>query len=141
VRVRDWKELNKKSVQPRSSSKKFATFVILCLAILVASFCILCTLLLMVTEKSKEIAIPKSLERSDGSILAIFMGEGMLIGAIGTSLRRRDRLCKPFKGLDRFFGLRLRMAEGVLTSIGCPISAGPHRFRAGGVIGGSSSPR
>jgi lipoprotein-releasing system permease protein len=38
----------------------------------------------MVTEKGKEIAILKAIGASDGSILRIFMGEGMLIGSIGT---------------------------------------------------------
>jgi len=104
VRVRDWKELNK-NLFSALKLEKIATFVILCLAILVASFCILCTLLLMVTEKSKEIAILKSLGASDRSILAIFMGEGMLIGAIGTYFGVATGFA-AIKGLT-VFGLRL----------------------------------
>src|SRR4029079_176845 len=83
LRIRDWKELNK-NLFSALTLEKIATFIILSLAILVASFCIICTLLLMVTEKSKEIAILKSLGASDRSILTIFMAEGMLIGSIGT---------------------------------------------------------
>ena len=49
-----------------------------------ASFCIICTLLLMVTEKSKEIAILKAIGASDRAILRVFMTEGLIIGAIGT---------------------------------------------------------
>jgi lipoprotein-releasing system permease protein len=64
--------------------EKIATFVVLSIAILVASFCIICTLLLMVTEKSKEIAILKAMGSSDRSVLRLFMTEGMLIGGIGT---------------------------------------------------------
>lgn len=104
LRVRDWKELNK-NLFSALKLEKIATFVILSLAILVASFCILCTLLLMVTEKSKEIAILKSLGASDGSILAIFMGEGMLIGAIGTYFGVATGFA-AIKGLTQF-GLRL----------------------------------
>jgi len=104
VRVRDWKELNK-NLFSALKLEKIATFVILSLAILVASFCILCTLLLMVTEKSKEIAILKSLGASDRSILAIFMGEGMLIGAIGTYFGVATGFA-AIKGLTQF-GLRL----------------------------------
>lgn len=104
VRVRDWKELNK-NLFSALKLEKIATFVILSLAILVASFCILCTLLLMVTEKSKEIAILKSLGASDRSILAIFMGEGMLIGAIGTYFGVATGFA-AIKGLAQF-GLRL----------------------------------
>jgi lipoprotein-releasing system permease protein len=51
---------------------------------MVASFCIVCTLLLMVTEKGKEIAILKALGASDGAIMRIFMLEGVIIGGIGT---------------------------------------------------------
>jgi lipoprotein-releasing system permease protein len=104
VRMRDWKELNK-NLFSALKLEKIATFVILSLAIMVASFCILCTLLLMVTEKSKEIAILKSLGASDRSILAIFMTEGMMIGAIGTVFGVATGFA-AIKGLT-WFGLRL----------------------------------
>ena len=83
LRVRDWKEMNK-NLFSALKLEKIATFVILSLAIAVASFCIICTLLLMVTEKSKEIAILKSLGASDSAVLRVFMLEGLLIGGIGT---------------------------------------------------------
>jgi lipoprotein-releasing system permease protein len=85
LRVRDWKESNR-NLFSALELEKIATFVILSLAILVASFCIICTLLLMVTEKSKEIAVMKALGASDQTILRIFMSEGMMIGGIGTLL-------------------------------------------------------
>jgi lipoprotein-releasing system permease protein len=84
LRVRDWRELNK-NLFSALKLERLATFVILSLAIVVASFCIICTLLLMVTEKSKEIAILKAVGASDGGILRVFMAEGILIGAIGTA--------------------------------------------------------
>jgi len=83
LRVRDWREMNK-NLFSALKLERFATFIILSIAIAVASFCIICTLLLMVTEKGKEIAILKALGASNGDILAIFMSEGMIIGAIGT---------------------------------------------------------
>ncbi len=83
LRVRDWKEINR-NLFSALKLEKIATFIILCLAITVACFCIICTLLLMVTEKSKEIAIIKSLGASDGTILRIFMLEGLMIGGVGT---------------------------------------------------------
>jgi lipoprotein-releasing system permease protein len=104
VRVRDWKELNK-NLFSALKLEKIATFVILSLAILVASFCIICTLLLMVTEKSKEIAILKSLGASDNAILKIFMTEGVMIGAIGTYFGVATGFA-AIKGLT-WFGLRL----------------------------------
>jgi lipoprotein-releasing system permease protein len=81
LRIRDWKEMNK-NLFSALKLEKIATFVILSLAIAVASFCIICTLLLMVTEKSKEIAILKAMGATDGAILGIFMSEGFLIGVL-----------------------------------------------------------
>lgn len=83
LHVRDWKEMNRQLFSALKL-EKLATFLILSIAILVASFCIVCTLLLMVTEKSKEIAILKALGASDRAILWTFMLEGIVIGAIGT---------------------------------------------------------
>src|SRR6185437_10400004 len=83
MRVRDWAEMNK-GLFSALKLESIATFLILSLAILVASFCIVCTLLLMVTEKGKEIAILKALGASDGAIMRIFMLEGIIIGGIGT---------------------------------------------------------
>jgi lipoprotein-releasing system permease protein len=104
LRVRDWKEMNK-NLFSALKLEKIATFVILSLAIAVASFCIVCTLLLMVTEKSKEIAILKAIGASDGSILRVFISEGLLIGGIGTVLGVLTGLvvCLSL----RWFGLRL----------------------------------
>jgi lipoprotein-releasing system permease protein len=83
LRVRDWQEMNK-GLFSALQLEKVVTFVILSIAIVVGSFCIICTLLLMVTEKSKEIAILKATGASDWGILRIFMSEGLLIGGIGT---------------------------------------------------------
>jgi lipoprotein-releasing system permease protein len=83
LRLRDWKEMNK-NLFSALKLESLATFMILSIAIAVASFCIVCTLLLMVTEKSRQIAILKALGASDGSIMRIFMIEGVVIGAIGT---------------------------------------------------------
>lgn len=84
LRVRDWRELNR-NLFSALKLERIATFIILSIAIAVASFCIICTLLLMVTEKGKEIAILKALGAADGSIMRVFMLEGIVIGAIGTA--------------------------------------------------------
>lgn len=83
LRIRDWKEMNK-GLFSALELEKIVTFIILSIAIVVGSFCIICTLLLMVTEKSKEIAILKATGASDLGILKVFMTEGLLIGGIGT---------------------------------------------------------
>jgi lipoprotein-releasing system permease protein len=85
LRARDWKEMNK-NLFSALKLEKIATFIILSIAIAVASFCIICTLLLMVTEKSKEIAVLKALGAADGHVMRVFMLEGVLLGFIGTTL-------------------------------------------------------
>jgi lipoprotein-releasing system permease protein len=104
LRVRDWRELNK-NLFSALKLERFATFIILSIAILVASFCIICTLLLMVSEKGKEIAILKALGARDNAIMRTFLTEGIIIGAIGTvfGVATGLGLCT---GLS-IFGLRL----------------------------------
>jgi lipoprotein-releasing system permease protein len=104
LRVRDWREMNK-NLFSALKLERIATFLILSIEIIVASFCIICTLLLMMTEKAKEIAILKALGATDGAILRTFMSEGVIIGGIGTLLGVSTgvALCT---GLS-WFGLRL----------------------------------
>lgn len=83
--VRDWRELNR-NLFSALKIEKIATFIVLSIAVIVASFSIICTLLLLVTEKSREIAILKALGAADGAILRTFMIEGIVIGVIGTVL-------------------------------------------------------
>jgi len=123
LRVRDWKELNR-NLFSALQLEKVATFVILSLAILVASFCIICTLLLMVTEKSKEIAVLKSLGASDPTILRIFMTEGMMIGGIGTVLGVATGLTGALGLL--WFGVRLDPEVYYIDRL--PISVDPFDF-------------
>ncbi|MDP9002694.1 MAG: ABC transporter permease, partial [Myxococcota bacterium] len=104
LRVRDWREMNK-NLFSALKLERIATFLILSIEIIVASFCIICTLLLMMTEKAKEIAILKALGATDGTILRTFISEGVIIGGIGTLLGVSTgvALCT---GLA-WFGLRL----------------------------------
>jgi lipoprotein-releasing system permease protein len=104
LRVRDWREINK-NLFSALKLERFATFIILSVAIMVASFCIVCTLLLMVTEKGKEIAILKAVGASDRSIMRIFMTEGIIIGGIGAAFGVATGLA-TCTGLS-WFGLRL----------------------------------
>jgi lipoprotein-releasing system permease protein len=104
LRVRDWREINK-NLFSALKLERIATFVILSIEIIVASFCIVCTLLLMIAEKAKEIAILKALGATDGAILRTFMTEGVIIGAIGTALGVSTGL-SVCSGLA-WFGLRL----------------------------------
>ncbi len=123
LRVRDWREMNR-NLFSALKLERFAMFVILSIAIMVASFCIVCTLLLMVTEKGKEIAILKAMGASDGAILRTFMGEGVIIGAIGTAfgVTMSLALCLGLK----WFGLPLNPEVYYIDRL--PINVDPIDF-------------
>ena len=66
--------------------EKYVMFVILTLNILVAAFNIASSLIMMVMEKTKDIAILKAMGATNKSIRKIFIYKGVVIGFIGTSL-------------------------------------------------------
>ncbi|KPK97974.1 MAG: hypothetical protein AMJ95_06430, partial [Omnitrophica WOR_2 bacterium SM23_72] len=66
--------------------EKLTMFIILTLIILVASFNIASTLIVMVMEKTKDIGILRSLGMASSNIRKIFTYEGLLIGSLGIFL-------------------------------------------------------
>ena len=84
-RTRDWKDMNR-NLFAALKLEKIAMFIILAFIILVASFNILSTLIMVVLEKGKEIAILKSMGATDASIMKIFVTYGLTIGVAGTTL-------------------------------------------------------
>jgi len=66
--------------------EKTVMFIILLFIILVAVFSIISTLIMMVMEKRKDIAILRSIGATTGQILRVFMALGMVIGLSGTVL-------------------------------------------------------
>ncbi len=85
LRVRDWKELNKNLFRALKL-EKLMMFVLLGVAVFVASFAVLSTLLLLVTEKGREIALIKALGATDGFVAKVFINVGLLIGLTGGTL-------------------------------------------------------
>ncbi|MFA5411533.1 MAG: ABC transporter permease [Candidatus Omnitrophota bacterium] len=66
--------------------EKLTMFIILTLIILVASFNIVSTLIVMVVEKTKDIGVLKAIGMTSGDIRRIFTYEGLFIGLAGTFL-------------------------------------------------------
>jgi len=66
--------------------EKLAMWVILFLIVVVASFNIVSTLVMVVVERTREIGILKSMGMTNKRILHVFMLQGIWIGAIGTSV-------------------------------------------------------
>jgi lipoprotein-releasing system permease protein len=81
--ARNWMEMNKNLFSALKLEKR-VMFIILSLIVLVAAFNIICTLIMIVMEKNKDIAILKSMGATSASIMKIFVYQGVIIGAIGT---------------------------------------------------------
>jgi lipoprotein-releasing system permease protein len=66
--------------------EKTVYFLVLLLMVLIGAFNIVSTLVMVVMEKKKDIAILRSMGASQGSIRKIFLLKGCLIGVVGTIL-------------------------------------------------------
>lgn len=96
--VVDWKRQNR-NLFASLTYQRMAILVILSVMVVLASCNVACILVMLVLERTRDIAILKAMGARDGSILRIFVFEGLAIGALGTVL-----------GLALAFGL----FEGVL---------------------------
>jgi len=81
--IRDWMDMNR-NLFAALQLEKLALFVIVTIIVLVAAFAIIGHLVLLVAEKRKEIGILKAMGAGAGSIAAVFLVVGMLIGLVGT---------------------------------------------------------
>lgn len=82
-RANDWIELNGNLFRALSLEKQ-VMFLILALIVIVAAFNIISSLIMLVIKKTKEIGILKSMGATGGSIMRIFVYEGLILGVIGT---------------------------------------------------------
>ncbi|MBI5050276.1 MAG: lipoprotein-releasing ABC transporter permease subunit [Nitrospirae bacterium] len=81
--TRDWMQMNR-NLFAALKLEKIVMFVILVLIVLVASFNIVSSLVMLVIEKSREIAILKAMGATSRGIMYIFMIYGLVIGVAGT---------------------------------------------------------
>jgi lipoprotein-releasing system permease protein len=81
----DWVQLNQ-SLFSALWIEKMAIGITIGLIVVVAALNIVATLVLMVMEKHKDIAILVSMGASRGAITRIFMLQGTIIGAVGTTV-------------------------------------------------------
>jgi lipoprotein-releasing system permease protein len=81
----DWKELNHNLFTALEVQKIMLSLVIATI-ILVAAFNVIATLIMIVLEKRREIAILKAMGAKDGAVLQIFLVQGAAIGIVGTLL-------------------------------------------------------
>ncbi|MBK5942296.1 lipoprotein-releasing ABC transporter permease subunit [Halorhodospira halophila] len=67
-------------------TEKTVMFVILALIVAVAAFNIVSTLVMVVRDKQADIAILRTVGLSPGSVMAVFIIQGAVIGVVGTAL-------------------------------------------------------
>ena len=83
--AQDWADMNK-SLFSALWLEKMAISITIGLIVMVAALNIIASLVLLVMEKSRDIAILKTMGSSAGSIRRIFMLQGLIIGLVGTTM-------------------------------------------------------
>jgi lipoprotein-releasing system permease protein len=81
-RVIDWEELNH-NLFTALKMQKFAIVIFLAIIVVVAAFNIVAAMTMLVVEKTREIAILKSMGMSAARIARVFQVAGLTIGAVG----------------------------------------------------------
>ena len=80
--VRDWSQTNA-GIFGALRSQKAMISLFLFFIVIVAAFNIMATLILLILEKGREIAVLKSLGATQRSILTVFVIDGQIVGLIG----------------------------------------------------------
>ncbi|PIE42241.1 MAG: lipoprotein-releasing system transmembrane subunit LolC [Gammaproteobacteria bacterium] len=79
----DWTAQNK-AYFDAVKTEKAAMFFILMIIVMVAAFNILSTLVMVVTDKQRDIAILRTIGTTPATIMGIFMYQGTILGIVGT---------------------------------------------------------
>lgn len=93
--------------------EKLGLFIVLGIIVLVAAFNIATTLIMVVMEKHRDIAILRAMGATSRSIMKIFILEGLIIGTLGTLFGTALGLLLAgyadpiIKGLERLFGVKI----------------------------------
>ena len=107
---RSWQEMNRNLFSALKTEKTTLTILLL-LVVVVAAFNIIGSLVMVVMEKGREIAILKSMGATSGAILRIFFVQGAFIGLLGAVLGTGGGLVLGWNlhivedFLERVFGL------------------------------------
>lgn len=80
-----WKQMYR-NLFKMLSDQKLIMYIILTLIVLVAAFNVTSALIMMVKEKTKDIAIMKAMGATDRSLNHIFLSKGMVIGCVGVCI-------------------------------------------------------
>jgi lipoprotein-releasing system permease protein len=133
VEVQDWTNEHANFFRSISITKRIL-FVILSLMVAVAAFNIVSTMVMVVKDKRRDIAILRTFGASPGSILSIFVVQGSLIGMLGIALgvclgvALAMNLQELVHGLERIVGFKFLDARVYF------MSDLPAHVRAGDVL-------
>lgn len=83
--VRHWMEMNA-NLFAALKLEKVGMFILLAMVVLIGSFSIVATLVLLVMEKTRDIAVLMSMGATQSMIRRIFILQGTIIGVVGTLL-------------------------------------------------------
>ena len=83
--ARDWMQMNR-NLFSMLRLQKAVMFIILTLIVIVAAFNIASALIMMVMEKTRDIAILKTIGATNRHIRRIFVFKGLVIGCLGTAI-------------------------------------------------------
>jgi lipoprotein-releasing system permease protein len=83
--TKDWKMMNR-SLFSALKLEKVTMFIILTMIVLVGALNIISSLVMLVMEKTRDIAILRTMGVSSKSIMSIFIFQGLFVGLIGTFL-------------------------------------------------------
>ena len=83
--VLDWRRQNR-NLFASLTYQRIAILVVLSVMVILASCNVACMLIMLVLERTRDIAILKAMGARDASILRTFIVEGLAIGAMGTAL-------------------------------------------------------
>lgn len=116
VRIFDWQEANKEFFSTINVERN-VMFIILTLIIIVASFNVISTLIMLVKDKGRDIAILRTMGATQGMMMRIFFIAGSTIGTVGALIGATAGLLFSWnidaikRGLEALSGAELFRAE------------------------------
>ncbi|MBF0589049.1 MAG: lipoprotein-releasing ABC transporter permease subunit [Magnetococcales bacterium] len=110
--VTDWMQMNRNFFRALQVEKA-AMFIILLLVVVVAAFNIVSSLIMVVMEKGRDIAVLKTMGATGSGIMKIFMINGGIIGLVGASMGLLLGLLLAFNleaaigSIEKTFGIKV----------------------------------
>jgi lipoprotein-releasing system permease protein len=115
-RVRDWTQEHTNFFRA-IATEKVIMFIILSMIVGVATFNLVSSLMMLVTDKQSDIAILRTLGMRPGTVMGVFMVQGMLIGLVGIAIGTvggvllADNVTNVMRFLEGVFGFQMMPAD------------------------------